>query len=96
MPEQMLRYRAAAFFGRLHCPEILMGMQSQDEVIDTFTPSKTVLNEKQMDAMIASVKAGKIDEVTNVLNTVNIDDEQKQKIEQEITNQLTLTLDVTA
>ena len=96
MPEQMLRYRAAAFFGRLHCPEILMGMQSQDEVIDTFTPSKTVLNEKQMDAMLASVKAGKIDEVTNVLNTVNIDDEQKKAIEQEITNQLTLTLDVTA
>lgn len=34
MPELMLRYRAAAFFGRLYAPEIMMGMQTQDEVID--------------------------------------------------------------
>lgn len=34
MPELMIRYRAAAFFGRLYCPELLLGMQSQDEVID--------------------------------------------------------------
>lgn len=34
MPDLMIRYRAAAFFGRLYCPEILMGMQSEDEVID--------------------------------------------------------------
>lgn len=36
MPELMLRYRAAAFFGRLYCPELLMGMQSQDEVVDVY------------------------------------------------------------
>ena len=34
MPELMLQYRAAAFFGRLHCPDVLMGMQSQDEITD--------------------------------------------------------------
>jgi hypothetical protein len=34
MPDLMLRYRAAAFFGRLYCPELLMGMQSEDEVVD--------------------------------------------------------------
>lgn len=34
MPELMLRYRAAAFFGRLYAPEILMGMQTMEEVID--------------------------------------------------------------
>jgi hypothetical protein len=34
MPELMLRYRAAAFFGRLYCPELLMGMQTEDEVVD--------------------------------------------------------------
>ena len=34
MPELMFRYRAAAFFGRLYCPDILMGMQSLEEVID--------------------------------------------------------------
>ena len=62
MPELMLRYRAAAFFGRLYAPEILMGMRSDDEereIIDV-TPEVQVqepaagaasLNEK--------IKAGK-------------------------------------
>ena len=34
MPELMIRYRAAAFWGRLYAPEITMGMQSAEEVID--------------------------------------------------------------
>ena len=34
MPELMIRYRAAAFFSRLYCPEITMGMQTADEVVD--------------------------------------------------------------
>jgi hypothetical protein len=35
MPELMFRYRAAAFFGRLYAPDILMGMQTAEEVGDT-------------------------------------------------------------
>ncbi|WP_141640221.1 recombinase RecT [Clostridium sp. K25] len=31
MPEVMIRYRAASFFGRLHCPDILMGVYTEDE-----------------------------------------------------------------
>jgi hypothetical protein len=34
MPELMMRYRAAAFFGRLYAPEITMGMHSTEEVVD--------------------------------------------------------------
>lgn len=34
MPELMIRYRAAAFFGRLYAPEITMGMQTAEEAID--------------------------------------------------------------
>ena len=34
LPEQMLRYRAASFFGKLYAPEILMGMQTSEEVED--------------------------------------------------------------
>ena len=34
MPELMLRYRAAAFFGRLYCPEIINGMMTEDEAQD--------------------------------------------------------------
>ena len=34
MPELMLRYRAAAFFGRLYCPELINGMMTEDEAQD--------------------------------------------------------------
>lgn len=34
MPEIMLRYRAASLFGRLYAPELLMGLQTQEEVHD--------------------------------------------------------------
>lgn len=34
MPDLMIRYRAAAFFGRLYAPEIMMGMQTAEETQD--------------------------------------------------------------
>lgn len=34
MPQQMLAYRASAFFARVHCPDRLMGVQTEDEIID--------------------------------------------------------------
>jgi hypothetical protein len=34
MPELMFRYRAAAFFGRLYAPDVLMGMGTADEAED--------------------------------------------------------------
>lgn len=34
MPEQMLAYRAAAFFARVYCPDALMGVQLDFEVED--------------------------------------------------------------
>lgn len=34
MPELMLRYRAAKFFGNLYAPDILMGMDTADSVLD--------------------------------------------------------------
>lgn len=34
MPEQMMMYRAAAFFARVYAPEALMGMKSVDELED--------------------------------------------------------------
>lgn len=44
MPDLMIRYRAATFFGRLYAPEVLMGMMSSDEVVDitheVITPQK--------------------------------------------------------
>lgn len=34
MPEVMLRYRAASLLGRIYAPELLMGLQSREEVED--------------------------------------------------------------
>jgi len=39
MPEQMIRYRAASFFGKLHCPDLIMGVYAEDEVKSFTEPS---------------------------------------------------------
>lgn len=38
MPQLMLQYRAAAFFGRIHASHVLMGMHTQDEAEDIGQP----------------------------------------------------------
>lgn len=55
LPDLMLRYRAAAFFGRLYAPEILLGMQTAEEVADvidvtprTVEPAKGVAGAKDL------------------------------------------------
>lgn len=37
MPTQMLMYRAAAFWQRIYCPELSMGLLSTDEAVDVAT-----------------------------------------------------------
>lgn len=34
MPRQMMMYRAASFFAHAHCPEVLLGIQTVEEVQD--------------------------------------------------------------
>ncbi len=34
MPDLMLTYRAAVFLGRTHCPEVLMGLYTKEEIQD--------------------------------------------------------------
>lgn len=34
MPEVMIRYRAASFFGRLNCPDMIMGLYSVEEATE--------------------------------------------------------------
>lgn len=38
MPELMIRYRAAAFWGRLYIPEMLVGIQTEEEAVDVVEP----------------------------------------------------------
>lgn len=49
MPELMLRYRAAAFFGRLYAPEIMMGMHTAEEVVDMIAPAPPVKVDKELE-----------------------------------------------
>jgi len=53
MPDLMIRYRAAAFFGRLYAPDILMGMQTADEV-DDFTLMATHEQMQQIETLMMS------------------------------------------
>ncbi len=61
MPELMLRYRAATFFGRLYAPELLMGMPTVDEVEDaiyTEIPEKPKVDIRRAEQSAApSIKA---------------------------------------
>ena len=45
MPELMLHYRAATLFARTYCPEITLGMQTSEEVID-ITPDEPKATKK--------------------------------------------------
>ena len=55
MPEQMMMYRAAAFFARIYCPNALMGLQTAEEVQDVNgydepTKTKTITFNREADA----------------------------------------------
>lgn len=55
MPEQMMMYRAAAFFARIYCPNALMGLQTAEEVQDVNgydepTKTKTITFNREVDA----------------------------------------------
>lgn len=77
MPTLMIRYRAAAFFGRLYAPEILMGMHSQDEVIDM---EHQVVNGNHVqleEAISFEVLQGLYDQKLELLNKAEMDDSKR-------------------
>lgn len=49
MPEQMLCYRAGSFFGKLHCPDVIMGMYAPDEAVSFDQPAPDADNLKVAD-----------------------------------------------
>jgi len=76
MPELMIRYRAAAFFGRLYAPEIMMGM-TREEVIDVLhdvVPSEVVKKTKEakrIELMIGD--ASTVEELESLVENVGED-----------------------
>lgn len=51
MPELMFRYRAAAFFGRLYAPDIMMGMLTADEASDVESESIETISHEEVTAV---------------------------------------------
>ena len=77
MPDLMLRYRAAAFFGRLYAPDILMGMHADDEISDSH--GQVVRRMKVVNPAPAAVerlnqKLGKTDESKQIVKSKSEDD----------------------
>ena len=62
MPELMLRYRSASFFGRLYCPEIFHGLPSEDESRDIIT----IDNEGNISQETVTLDKKKVKNVTPV------------------------------
>ena len=63
MPEQMLRYRAASFFGRIYAPELLMGIKTYEEEMDAIidvTPEPVNTAPQTLD----SIKQNVVKEIT--------------------------------
>ena len=56
MPELMLQYRAATFFGRLYCSDILMGMQSEDEAVDIASVDGVIVQKSVADKINGKIK----------------------------------------
>lgn len=64
MPDVMLRYRAASFFGRLNCPDMIMGIYSADEVVE--------LDESEYAFVEAKIEAQ--EEIEQNANKIDIED----------------------
>jgi hypothetical protein len=54
MPDLMLCYRAAAFFGRLYAPELLNGLGTKEEAEDLISVGKTIVPEDHVNLAEAS------------------------------------------
>ena len=51
MPEVMMRYRSVAFLARFHFPEVVIGMQSADEIEDVVAAEKVVAKKSAIEMM---------------------------------------------
>lgn len=62
MPEVMLRYRAASFFGRLYCPDMIMGIYSTDEAADVEQATPVMPNNIDLSFETEAAAAQLVDE----------------------------------
>lgn len=71
MPDLMFQYRSASFFGRLHAPELMMGLLSQDEAQDAppIAPEVITVEELQnlLDQKIAELNKSEFDNAKRII-----------------------------
>lgn len=80
MPDLMLRYRAATFFGRLYTPDLLMGLQTQEEIIDV-KDSKTVKvseDTKDLNQILMEQKK-QVDEGTGEVTEAEVEEHESEE-----------------
>lgn len=73
MPELMLRYRCATLFARLFAPELTMGIQTAEEVIDV-QPIVTESRSKKLETIMNDAKVDYAQEVKQVSESDKIKD----------------------
>lgn len=78
MPELMIRYRSAAFFGRLYAPEILMGMQTMEETVD-IEPVEVTKPDKEKERIALMIGDAKtVDDLNQLAESVDMELEQME------------------
>lgn len=70
MPEQMFKYRAAAFWQRAYAPEISMGLQSAEEVEDV-TPTSKLRTIQAWGTLTPSLLAKAKEEIEHRISTAD-------------------------
>lgn len=84
MPQMMLQYRAASFFGRFNCPEMLLGMQSDDEVQDVQAVGGEYLTVETIKSSTASDLNDDLDkEIVTPNEKIDPEAEKKKRIANE-------------
>lgn len=73
MPQVMIQYRAASFFGRMNCPDMIMGIYSQEEVADMVDLKETDFG------LIVDPDSGEVIE-TDIVPDEPITQEQRQDL----------------
>jgi hypothetical protein len=90
MPDLMLRYRAASFFGRLYAPEILMGMYSVEEIVD-IKPEKVNKEQERLGLLISDCST--IDELSSIKEHLKDADADLQEVYETKLSQLQINDD---
>lgn len=76
IPELMLTYRAATFFGRIFCPDLFDGLHTSDELVDIYSASGT-LPLQAIDEQIMEI----INETKNTKSSVKVVEKTKENKE---------------